>query len=269
MGCRKNLKTLPPGERTAFVNAFLALMDDGTAAVYAHIHSGATAHGHGGPAFVAWHREYVRRFELELQRIDPNVSLPYWDWTESNLNDAGTESFIWRDDFLGGPGVTPAGAQRGGGQPVTSGPFAGRFQRRAFDIFAWPGTGGTIATYLANSDFNEFRKIEGPHGSAHVFIGGDVVDSATTAGTPDFWLIHCNVDRLWAEWINKHETLQEFKPYKPESGGPKGHSLNDTMWPWNGTKVPFSIPEYVASPELVSPAGLLGPSCTRLSVRYN
>jgi tyrosinase-like protein len=260
MGCRKNLKTLSVSERTAFVNAFITIMDNGIADEYANIHSGAGVHGHGGPAFVAWHREYVRRFELELQAVDPNVNLPYWDWTEANLNSAGTESLIWRNDFLGGPGDDSGGGGPtgpGGGYPVTSGPFAGRFTRRPFNIFSFPGTGGTISGHMANPDFNGFRAIEGPHGSAHVFVGGHVVSFATTAGTPDFWLIHCNVDRLWAEWIRNHEASPGFEPYKPLVGGPIGHSLNDSMWPWNGTNVPFGVHPYINSPEIVRPADLL------------
>jgi tyrosinase len=260
MGCRKNLKSLTAAERAAFVNAFLALMDDGTADEYAQIHSGAGVHGHGGPAFVAWHREFVRRLELDLQAVDPNVNLPYWDWTESNLNSAGTQSYIWRDDFLGGPGDNSGGGPAPGphgGYPVTTGPFAGRFNRKPFSIFSFPGTGGDIASSMANPDFNVFRNIEGPHGSAHVFIGGHPQNFAQTCRTPDFWLIHCNVDRLWAEWIRQHQGTPGFEPYRPLSGGPTGHSLNDTMWPWNGTTVPFGITKYVNSPESVRPADLL------------
>ena len=260
MGCRKNLTKLTPAERTAFVNAFLQLMDDGTADYYAQIHSGAGVHGHGGPAFVAWHREYVRRFELDLQAVDSSVNLPYWDWTSANLNGAGTESLIWRNDFLGGPGDdSGGGAPTGpnGGYPVTTGPFAGRFTRKPFNIFSFPGTGGTIATHMANPDFNQFRRIEDPHGSAHVFIGGHPQSFTLTAGTPDFWLIHCNVDRLWAEWIRQHEGAPGFEPYKPISGGPTGHNLDSTMWPWNGATIPFGVLPWTTSPEMVRPQDLL------------
>ncbi len=260
MGCRKNLKRLTPAERTAFVNAFLELRSSGVTAQYAQQHSGAGSHGHGGPAFVAWHREYVRRFELDLQSVDPSVSLPYWDWTEANANPAGTESYIWRDDFLGGSGDNSGGGPPTGpfgGYPITSGPFAGLFTRRVFDIFSFPGTGGTISNRMANSDFNIFRQIESPHGSAHVFIGGHVMPFNQTPNTPDFWLIHSNVDRLWAEWINQHQGTPGFEPYKPVSGGPTGHSLNDTMWPWNGTNVPFAVSPWNISPEMVHPADVL------------
>src|SRR5262249_10589504 len=33
---------------------------------------------HNGPAFLAWHRAYILRFERELQKLDPTVSLHYW-----------------------------------------------------------------------------------------------------------------------------------------------------------------------------------------------
>jgi Common central domain of tyrosinase len=260
MGCRKNVNKFTAAERTAFVNAFLQLMDDGTTDEYARLHSGAGVHGHGGPAFPAWHREFVRRFELELQAIDSSVSIPYWDWTSANLNSAGTESLIWRDDFLGGSGDNSGGGAPTGpssGYPVTTGPFAGRFTRKPFDIFTFPGTGGMIATHMDSPDYNEFRKIEGPHGSAHVFIGGHPQSFALTAGTPDFWLIHSNVDRLWAEWIRRHEGTPGFQPYKPASGGPTGHNIDDTMWPWNGTTVPFGVLPWTNSPEMVHPRDLL------------
>ena len=258
MGCRKNLTSLTPAERTAFVNAFITLIDNGTTQKYANIHASAMLHGHGGPAFVAWHREFVLRFELDLQAVDPDVSLPYWDWTQPNLDPTGTQSLIWRDDFLGGPGDDSSGsAGRFGGFPVTSGPFAGKFTRKPFNIFSSPGSGGLIATHTINPDFNEFRRIEGPHGSAHVFCGGDVQGFDTTCLTPDFWLIHCNVDRLWAQWIKDHEGAPSFAPYKPVVGGPTGHSLNDSMWPWNGTSNPVAIHPWVNSPEIVTPADMI------------
>jgi tyrosinase len=44
-------------------------------------------------------------------------------------------------------------------------------------------------------------ELEGtPHGNTHVFIGGDMSDMVSPRD-PIFFLHHCNIDRLWAQWI--------------------------------------------------------------------
>ena len=50
----------------------------------------------------------------------------------------------------------------------------------------------------------------------------------TSPNDPVFFLHHCNIDRLWALWQQSHPT----EPYLPMNGGPKGHDLNDPMFPW-------------------------------------
>jgi tyrosinase len=252
MGCRKNLASLSPTERTAFVNAVLQLRTNGEYQKYVTMHQGALGHGHGGPAFFPWHREYLRRFEDELQAIDASVNLPYWDWTVANLNSTGTESLIWRDDFMGGPG------DPNNNFALTTGPFAGwGLRRNAFDPFQFPGSGGPIATAMAALDYATFRTIEGPHGGAHVWVGGNVGNAAIAPGDPVFWLIHANVDRLWAEWTVNHQGDPGWIQYQPTTGGPVGHNLNDTMWPWNGTTSPFGLLPWTTSPVSVRPADLL------------
>jgi len=251
MGCRKNAARLTVAERQAFTNAVNQLKADGRYDPYVEQHRGASSHGHGGPAFFPWHREYVRRFEQDLQEIDPSVSVPYWDWTTANLNGAGTESLIWRNDLMGGSGAAGTGA-------VTTGPFATwGLIRSAFNVFGFPGTGGDIATFMANPNYSAFRGVESPHGAAHVWVGGFVGNAVIAPRDPVFWLIHANVDRLWAEWIHQHSATPGFQAFLPSSGGPAGHNLNDTMWPWNGTSVPFGIFPWTVVPEHVRPADLL------------
>ena len=224
MVCRKSAARLTPTERSAFVSAVLALQASGRYARYTTIHNVAPAHGN--PLFFPWHRQFILDFERDLQAVDPTVTLPYWDWTVNNLNAAGTESLIWRDDFLGGPGTGWSG-------PVTTGPFAGwGIARRGFNPFTSPGGGGTIATFLADPTYNGFRGVEGPHGSAHGWVGGDMGSVPTAPRDPTFFLLHCNVDRLWAEWVNAHRADPGFQPYTPISGAPNPRwNLTSTMWP--------------------------------------
>jgi Common central domain of tyrosinase len=60
---------------------------------------------HRGPAFGPWHRELLKLYEQELQNAagDPDLTLPYWDWTKDQSSvDPG---FPFTDDFLGGNGA--------------------------------------------------------------------------------------------------------------------------------------------------------------------
>jgi tyrosinase len=253
VGCRKNVTRLTLSERQAFINALQTLKANNEYDKYVDMHQGGMSHGHGGPAFFPWHREYLRRFEDELQAIDSSVNLPYWDWTVENLNSAGTESLIWRDDLMGGPG------DPGNGFAI-SGPFSGpewNLRRRAFNIFQSPGGGGSIASSMSSNNYTTFRAIEGPHGGAHVWVGGNVGNAATAPQDPVFWLIHANVDRLWAEWTQQHQGSAGWVQYAPSSGGPLGHNLNDSMWPWNGTTNPFGQPPWTVVPETRRPADML------------
>jgi tyrosinase len=97
MALRKNQRSLTTAEKERFIKALLDLKKVkpgdtlSTYDLFVKVHDDAMKDGyaHMGPAFLAWHREYLRRFELELQRISPPepstggevLGLPYWDWS--------------------------------------------------------------------------------------------------------------------------------------------------------------------------------------------
>ncbi|MCW8878281.1 MAG: tyrosinase family protein [Kangiellaceae bacterium] len=47
---------------------------------------------HGFEQFLTWHRMFLYDFEKNLQDFDPDVTLPYWDWTTSLYNENRTDN---------------------------------------------------------------------------------------------------------------------------------------------------------------------------------
>ena len=129
MGVRKNQNKLTSAEKARFVAAVKKMKADTAASYnydkYVTMHNTAftgdpnTNPAHMGPAFFPWHRQFLRKFEKDLQDADRalggdgSLALPYWDWTHDNGDDPGSQrGWLWRDDLMGGYG-----------NPVTTGPF--------------------------------------------------------------------------------------------------------------------------------------------------
>jgi tyrosinase len=250
---RKDQSTLTDTERTDFVNAVLGLKnkyeDGSTTSVYDEfvlLHQAAMRNLdiHVGPAFFPWHREFLDLFERELQTINPQVTIPYWNWAV----DGQTNSPIWNDDFMGGDGdptdnyVVKSGPFRQGQWTlITDGPDL----RRSFGV--WVSSLPTaadeaqaltipnydVAPYDSGVDpADSFRNFmlgwNSPtsepemHNRVHNWVGGSMLTEASP-NDPVFWLVHANLDRIWADWEAAHGYLY------PDSGAPDGENLNDTM----------------------------------------
>lgn len=297
MGTRRDLTTLSVDEKKEFVEVLIELKKSGVYDRYVEEHDNAMANtttvsgeiphpsvrnsAHRGPAFFPWHREFLRRFELDLQRINPHVSLPYWDWTvDAELEDPSMAE-IWSDDFMGGGG-DPNDDDR-----VQSGPFAygngnwplrvdlnGPALQRHFGRFTpkLPTSAhvqnGLREIYYDTPPYDRspvtrgFRnyiegwvtsdadaRFENPgtqlHNKVHVWVGGSMLPG-TSPNDPVFFLHHCFVDRIWADWQKRMKDpdlgAPELAPhYFPLSGGPEGHNLYDPMYPWSGVATPASV----------------------------
>lgn len=258
MRCRKNQASLTAQEKARFVAAVLALKANGTYNQYVALHVNNMPSAHRAPAFFAWHREMLRRFELDLQAIDSSVTLPYWNWT---IDNAATSS-IWNSDFMGGNGRPSDGkvmdgafAFDGGNWPLSGGGFLAR--RFGLGIATLP-TAMDLSTALGTtpydlSPYNDgaslagFRNTlegwrNGPqlHNRVHVWVGGSMSPSSSP-DDPVFFLHHCFIDKCWADWQALHPMEP---PYGPVSGAPSGHNLNDVMQPWAVT--PASLVDHHA-----------------------
>lgn len=250
MGTREDQARLTSVEKKRFVTALKEVKASGVYDRYVEIHRKAMMvqrpdPAHGGPAFLPWHREYLRRFELELQKVDSRVTIPYWNW----LRDRSPNSAPFTADFMGGNGRRRDGRVMDGPFAFSTGewdlnvrvfPRRPRFLTRSIMpdlrlpnrrqiVRALRRTPYDVRPWNFGSDPRKsFRAdLEGRHNAVHVWVGGEMV-TATSPNDPIFFMHHAMIDRLWAIWQKRHPDER----YRPFRGGPKGHNLKDPMWPW-------------------------------------
>jgi tyrosinase len=110
---RKDVKDLTPQEKADFVAAILALKQTPSPFnprfsyydqfVWWHRQSFLCPimAAHMSAAFLPWHREFLLLFENALRQVsgNPNITIPYWDWTDPNSTAA-----VFAPDFMGGMG---------------------------------------------------------------------------------------------------------------------------------------------------------------------
>jgi tyrosinase len=237
---RKNANTLGDGERQRFLSALAMLNAASTGGVggfadYANVHTDAGfQEAHGADGFLPWHRAFLLDLERELQAIDPSVSLPYWRFDEPAPN-------LFTRDFLGVPNSNGT-LEFDASNPLRflSPPI---WRQPSFDTTIEPArVMSEAATTQLGAVFASYRIMEGnPHGSAHTSFSGVISSIGTAATDPLFFLLHNNVDRLWAKWqwyLHRFDmTSADTYTFLGSAGDPGavriGHNLRDTMWPWN------------------------------------
>jgi hypothetical protein len=268
MSCRKNQATLTAAEKQAFVNALLHLKNSTPSQLglgnryddYVQMHMNAMmlmngqnrvpGWAHRAPAFFAWHRVMLRQLELDLQKIDPTVSLPYWDWTVDRTPGAS----LWAADFLGGDGTGSGGKVMTGAFAADNGQWpmsvveagATNYLQREFAVNASDlPTASDLTGALGETPFDgspwgqgdnpSFRdRAEGWHGlgsihnRVHLWVGGSMLPS-TSPNDPVFFLHHCNIDRLLSLWQRQHPVEGYHPTGSGGETGPLGHNLNDVL----------------------------------------
>lgn len=100
---RKEYRMLSDDERQRYHAALRQLKNSGEYDRLAVIHSQFASAGgaHSGPAFLPWHREYIKRIEIAIRQIDPTLALPYWDSVLDNNLPNSRDSIMWSNEFIG------------------------------------------------------------------------------------------------------------------------------------------------------------------------
>lgn len=154
---------------------------------------------HGAPGFFTWHRAELRAFELALQSARCHVMLPYWNWSDGPST--GVPAACRHPTYVDRAGATVP-------NPLFAGPRAagGMTNRSAgIDATAFDDLATSVQAAMSEPSFASFQNlINGPHGSVHVRVGGDMGGVPTASYDPLFFLHHANVDRIWARWQSLH-----------------------------------------------------------------
>lgn len=307
MGVRRNIYDLDANDRGRFIDAMLRIKASGVYDRFVALHQAAMNvatpmpnepfftqlrnAAHRGPSFLPWHREFLRRLEIELDREVPGVTLPYWDWAaDAGLPDP-TQARIWTPEFVGGSGDPGDNYEVKDGQfvranwPIPQDMDGPALRRRlgTFEVLNSAGNPEIIPFVISrkveeNAALNEttydtapwgryapgFRNnLEGwrvapalssMHNAVHVWVGGAWIGPGPTVilgsmlpGTspndPIFFLHHCFVDKIWADWQDRQEQArpEQFPHYQPILNGPLSHQLFDAMYPWGPSATPASV----------------------------
>ncbi len=125
-----------------------------------------------GRNFLSWHRQFVLRMELRLQKVHAGVAIPYWD----AVKDRSIPAALTNPTLLASWGVT-----------------------RQWNPSLLPEPADVVALN-GFSTFTAFQSaVEGAvHGGVHNAVGGDMATAASPSD-PLFWLHHANIDRLWTK----------------------------------------------------------------------
>jgi hypothetical protein len=265
---RRNIAHLTQAEREAFAAALrqvdLQTYADGVSYWDKQDQIHESTHNHGGNSFVPWHRELCNRFERLLQLVNPDMALHYWDWTQdpraADDGNGGTVN-LCTDTAMGTANGMVAGTlaplhnggNAAGARPTFGGPFTLPPQAITRDCNAGAPGVAPDATILASSNavaqaqqWTTFRTaVESSHDTAHVFFGaGNIFDPHAAFEDPFVFLLHSNVDRLFAMWQTTPGQEWRLDPnlvYGDQSATSNDEGILHNLQPWDGT-VQFGAP---------------------------
>ncbi|CAJ0566021.1 unnamed protein product, partial [Mesorhabditis spiculigera] len=213
---RKEYHTLTDVERNRYHAALKTLKKKGVYDVFATFHAKASnaMNAHHGPAFLPWHRELLKRYELELRKIDPRVSLPYWLSSVNNYAPREPD-FPWRSRqqiTFSGP-ITRNAGDRNAYFVLTNAALILEYATDYTWVFRTP------PPYMESCTTDWFKStqpsFEVYHGYGHMTVGGDMNTTATAGADPLFFMHHANYDQLFETWRQKWQDRDERETQYP------------------------------------------------------
>lgn len=308
-GIRRNIKNVDPAERALLIDALKQLNSryfggtrtdsppGGVSWWFKQDEIHQATHVHQGPEFLPWHREIVNRLDEMLRQINPQLSLHYWDWTEdprnlpnANLGGGTTGNLNLFTNTLfgyGGPSLASIGEPwlsagfyvpgTPNDRDVTDNPADPPANVRR-SVSGSPATTNEDDNVINAGDYAIMRGLlENIHDNMHGFVnmGGQHISFRD----PFVFLLHSNVDRLFAMWQFKNPpvTLVPDTVYGTESNldvivGAHTQNVNHLVEPWSTghsedqfgvphVTRPWSAPENQGVPHTYKHLSVVKPPC--------
>ena len=152
-----------------------------------------------------WHRIFIDQFETALQSVPgcEDIKLPYWNVVKEPPKWMFQPPFFSYTFQLDAAPQYPAGTK-------TKRHSAAQIR----DNITGLDVEGTIRDALDAPKFERFTDlIEQAHDDGHVSIGPAMQTPDIAAFDPIFWFFHCNWERMWWAWQQRHHavTLEAFR----------------------------------------------------------
>jgi tyrosinase len=240
MRIRKNVEHLNPAEQQRLLDAFARLktLNDPNKN-YKHF---ASIHGHSCPhgceLFLPWHRAYIFEFENALRQFDSDVTLPYWDWTQTPRIPT----------LFAAPPPNPLLYDR----------YTDQERQTMPNLHPLPTKTDTdnlaqipdFAHFGGSSDDTPWMGcLEIIHGWPHLWVGDTMADIGFAACDPLFWAHHANVDRIWAKWQVVHPGSNPSNLHEPLAGLDMPWIVSDVI-NTNGRKLGYEYATSIVDIEL-------------------
>ncbi|XP_060569905.1 putative tyrosinase-like protein tyr-3 isoform X2 [Ruditapes philippinarum] len=254
ISARREIRTLSKKEWEIVTDVFRKLYDKGVLQSFGRLHGNAILNVHRGAAFLPWHRVFLAHFEQEMKKINPSVSLPYWDYTIDYDIPQPYDTVMWTPCFFGDNndtvstssfqflyGAHGAVIARHIAEDCSSSRFINKTDMDRLKGFC---RFEDITTGANTTKEKMVHNLEHLHNGVHNYIGGDMGVVQNSAYDPIFWFHHAFIDYIW-ESYREHQTANcgdidiESDYRKENDTGRKGilkQGYNDTLFGYHHLK---------------------------------
>nr|CAD2183619.1 unnamed protein product [Meloidogyne enterolobii] len=199
---------------------------------------------HWGPAFLPWHREFLRQFEITLQNEQPElIGIPFWDSTLDHGLPDPSDSVLWSEELMGnGNGFVKNGPFKDWNtnvlMPLSPVPIQRLYRStggRSSDRLMSPKDVEWITTRknFSQLTFCHDKTFESMHGLSHVWVGGFMFVIRVSPNDPTFYFHHAFIDYLWEQFrLQNQDRYQRENDYAIKNCN-RNHEFNAQMKPFN------------------------------------